>query len=247
MTRRRKVPTPTTDGHPGASASGPIGIRTALVIHSRWTAISTATPRTSFRSDPTLTPPYAVATPNHVPAYGGDINARWSRELGDDSRFSVQSYFDMDDRETLALGDRRDTFDIEAQYETPQLGWNKIVAGVLYRYSYEWLTPTPFITFRADQRADNLYSAALCRTRLRSIPAIGFSPSVRNSSTMISRVSSSSRAAVCNGRTIFRWRGHRYRARCGHRRPWSRIWTSSSTALSCRPSFLPSPFRWSWN
>jgi iron complex outermembrane receptor protein len=111
-----------------------------------------------LRSVPTLAPPYALVQQDNVSASGANLHGRWNRELGDDSRLSLESYVDFTRRNQFTLKDERTTFDVEGQYELPAWDWQKLIVGGLYRYSVDALTATPVITFTKGTRGDNLVS-----------------------------------------------------------------------------------------
>ncbi len=111
-----------------------------------------------LRSVPLLMPPYAEVEDESVSASGANLNGHWSHEFGDDSRLTVESYIDLTQRRQITLKDERSTFDTEAQYELPAWDWQKLMVGVLYRYSVDALTATPIITFAKGTRGDQLVS-----------------------------------------------------------------------------------------
>jgi iron complex outermembrane receptor protein len=111
-----------------------------------------------LRSVPQFTPPYVVVEDENISASGTNLHGHWTHELGDDSRFSVESYVDLTRRRQITLKDERSTFDIEAQYELPAWDWQKIIVGGLYRYTVDALTATPIITFAKGTRGDQLVS-----------------------------------------------------------------------------------------
>jgi iron complex outermembrane receptor protein len=99
-----------------------------------------------LRSVPRLTPPFAVVQHEDITAYGGHLLARWNRELGPDSRFSLQTYLDYTVRDQLPLFLRRTIFDLDAQYELPTFSGNKVIVGAEYRTEHDRFTYTPIIT-----------------------------------------------------------------------------------------------------
>jgi len=111
-----------------------------------------------LRSVPQLAPPYAVTTNESVSSSGANLHGKWSRELGDDSRFTLESYVDLTRRTQFTLKDERSTVDVEGQYELPDWGWQKVIVGGLYRYTVDALTASPIITFTKGTRADELVS-----------------------------------------------------------------------------------------
>jgi iron complex outermembrane receptor protein len=111
-----------------------------------------------LRSVPLLTPPYAVTENESVSASGANLHGRWSRELGDDSRFTLESYVDLTRRDQFTLKDERSIVDVEGQYELPAWGRQKLIMGGLYRYTVDALTASPIVTFAKGTRADELIS-----------------------------------------------------------------------------------------
>jgi iron complex outermembrane receptor protein len=111
-----------------------------------------------FHSIPQLTAPYAVTALEHDSAEGGNVLARWTRDLNEGSSLSVQAYVDLVSRDQFTLGNDRSVFDIEAQYDLPKIDAHEIIVGAHYRYSDEELTPSDVITFAKSARHDQLIS-----------------------------------------------------------------------------------------
>jgi iron complex outermembrane receptor protein len=106
-----------------------------------------------IRIDPAL-----VTNIEHVHATGWNMLGRWTRELPQDSRLSIQSYIDYTYRDQLLIADQRTTYDFDAQYELPSVGRHKIIAGGKYRLSMDKLIPSPFITTVTSNRNDQTLS-----------------------------------------------------------------------------------------
>lgn len=106
-----------------------------------------------LRTVPLFVAPFNVVEMEDITAQGGNLLGRWNRDLGDDSRLTVQSYFDYTQRDQLTLADKRTTFDFDAQYELPSFAWNKAIIGVRYRYTSDELDLTPIIF--ADKTTDS--------------------------------------------------------------------------------------------
>lgn len=111
-----------------------------------------------YRSVPQITPPYAVVQPETITANGGNLLARWNRELGEDSRFAVQAYVDRTHRRQLTIDDKRTTVDVDAQYEFPAWDRHKIIAGGRYRFSDDSLEGSSIISFTNATRSDQVVS-----------------------------------------------------------------------------------------
>jgi iron complex outermembrane recepter protein len=86
---------------------------------------------------------------------GGNLLARWNRDLGAGSALEVQAYYDRADRSALGVDDSLETFDIEAQHTLPLGTRHEIVWGGGYR-----LTEDEFINrlnpFVLDPQSDTV-------------------------------------------------------------------------------------------
>jgi len=100
-----------------------------------------------YRITSAFTAPFSPLALERLDARGGNMLGRWTRTLSDDSKFTLQSYADYTYRDQLLLKDERSTFDVDAQYELPQLDRHKVTIGGGYRYSVDGLTGTPLISF----------------------------------------------------------------------------------------------------
>jgi iron complex outermembrane receptor protein len=114
-----------------------------------------------LRSVPQVTAPYAVVQEENIVASGGNILGRWSRQIGMDSAVSVQAYYDTTSRDQIPLHDLRNTLDVDAQYELPQIGPHKVTLGGAYRYTHDKLTFTPVIDSANPALSENLFSGFL--------------------------------------------------------------------------------------
>jgi iron complex outermembrane receptor protein len=112
----------------------------------------------NLRGVPQLTPPYSVVNEDNITAEGGNVSGRWTRGFKDNGQLTVQAYLDLTRRGQLSLGDKRTTFDIDAQYRLPAWRRHDLIAGVRYRLSDEELTPSAIITFADGKRHDQLFS-----------------------------------------------------------------------------------------
>lgn len=94
-----------------------------------------------------------------IDATGWNVLGRWKRELGDDSRLTVQSYADYTYRSQMLLTDQRTTYDLDTQYELSPMGWHKVIVGAGCRLSDDTLTVSPFVTTTNAARNDQLFSS----------------------------------------------------------------------------------------
>jgi iron complex outermembrane receptor protein len=89
---------------------------------------------------------------------GGNLLARWRRELSGGSDFQVQAYYDRTYRLGPQLGETRNTFDFDAIHHFV-LNRNEIVWGLGTRWSPSDVIQTvATVDFVPHHQADNLYS-----------------------------------------------------------------------------------------
>lgn len=98
------------------------------------------------------------------PVSGGDVLARWSRDISrkrdNSSNFYVQGYIDRTVREGLILGARQNTFNLDAVYQLQANARNTIILGAGYRNNPTDFTPhNPFVDFLPHQQNYTLYNA----------------------------------------------------------------------------------------
>lgn len=105
-----------------------------------------------------LTAPFSIVESEDITAEGGNVLARWTRETGNGGRLTAQSYVDLTRRDQLTLGDRRTTFDVDAQYEFPHWRRQSIVAGFRYRTTNDDIRQTPIITSSSSSHSEQLFS-----------------------------------------------------------------------------------------
>jgi len=103
--------------------------------------------------------PHTQLDLEELDAHGGNMLGRWNRTFSEDSKFTLQSYVDYTSRDQLVLRDKRATFDIDAQYEFPQMDRHKIIIGGGYRYSHDNLTGSQFVTFTDIGENTNILSS----------------------------------------------------------------------------------------
>jgi iron complex outermembrane receptor protein len=125
---------------------------------------------------PVAVPPYTLIREPETESSGGNLLARWSRELSATSRFTFQAYVDHTRRDEPALVEEtRDTFDLDFQHAFAPASRHDVVWGLGYRVTRD--DTEPGLTGAADpsSRTDDLFSAffqddiALVADRLRLI------------------------------------------------------------------------------
>ena len=107
----------------------------------------------SFTSPPT------ALVDNRFDVSGGNLLMRWSRELSEDSGFSLQVYYDHTNRESDIVDLRRDTMDVDFQHNLPLSERNELIWGMGYRYSASDITSGPVLGFYPENRDTQLFSA----------------------------------------------------------------------------------------
>lgn len=84
---------------------------------------------------------------------GGNLLAAWSRELGNDSRFALRTYYDYASRDDpVGFVDRVGTLDVEGQYDMRPLQSHRISIGAGYRRADDRTEPSTQIRFIPQDR-----------------------------------------------------------------------------------------------
>jgi len=112
-----------------------------------------------YRNAPSLSPPYGSIVREDINAEGGNILARWTRDLDNEARLTAQAYLDITRREQFTLADKRTTFDLDLQYEFPTFGAHDLIAGVRYRHTEDEVIETEIIRSGDDVHTLRLLSA----------------------------------------------------------------------------------------
>lgn len=90
---------------------------------------------------------------------GGNLLARWRRDLNSGSDLQVQAYYDRTSRFGRQLGDVRNTFDIDLLHHVATLPRQDIIWGLGGRWSpSEFFQTFPTVEFVPHNKADNIYS-----------------------------------------------------------------------------------------
>ncbi len=106
-----------------------------------------------------LSPPYASLQQESIIAEGANLLGRWTREMDNEARLTAQAYVDLTRRNQALLEDRRTSFDLDVQYEFPDLDAHDLIAGVRYRHSTDVVTETEVITSPQRKHRTELVSA----------------------------------------------------------------------------------------
>ncbi len=90
---------------------------------------------------------------------GGNLLGRWERTFDDESSFSLQLYYDRQERKTEVLESDVDTFDIDFQHQFDFGTRHEIIWGLGYRLINDRFDNTFHSSFDPDTDLLNLYSA----------------------------------------------------------------------------------------
>lgn len=92
------------------------------------------------------TPPFTSIFDENARVTGGNLLWRMTRDLGDNSDWSLQAYYDRTEREFVQSGfeEIRDTFDIDFQHHFEPFENHSVIWGASYRHSRDGITNLPF-------------------------------------------------------------------------------------------------------
>ncbi|WP_052808009.1 TonB-dependent receptor plug domain-containing protein [Methyloterricola oryzae] len=110
---------------------------------------------------PQLTAPYSLHlhdTPNMA---GANLLGRWQKALGIGEDISLQVFYDHTVRNESFIDERRDTVDVDFQHHLPFGEWHDVIWGLGYRYTYDRIPGSPYVSFGQPGRGINLYSGFL--------------------------------------------------------------------------------------
>jgi iron complex outermembrane receptor protein len=89
---------------------------------------------------------------------GFNILCRWQQNLAN-SNLILQAYYDHTERQELALGEKRNTFDIDFQYKLQHHENQEFIWGLAYRYTADDIKNSQTWNYDPKKRQDNLFSA----------------------------------------------------------------------------------------
>jgi iron complex outermembrane receptor protein len=91
---------------------------------------------------------------------GGNLLARWQRDLDGGAGVRVQAYYDRTNRDAIHFGETRDTFDVDFLHHAPLGRRHHVSWGAGARLSpTDFTTLYPALTFTPEDRAHRLVSA----------------------------------------------------------------------------------------
>lgn len=92
---------------------------------------------------------------------GGNLLARWTHTISDESSWSLQAYYDRTYRDAVIFRETRDTADVDFQHRFPILSWNDLMWGFGYRWTQDQTRETDNFDVSMDpaDRSTQLFSA----------------------------------------------------------------------------------------
>lgn len=104
-------------------------------------------------------PPFTVNRKYSTDLSGGNIVLRYNRAFSENSQLRLQAYYDRTERDSINFGERRDTFDFEAQHRYAASSTHDIVYGANYRVSYDDVGESLGVQFDDLHRSDHPITA----------------------------------------------------------------------------------------
>jgi len=100
-------------------------------------------------------------TPEEMQVQGFNVLNRWRRVIDDDTDWSFQVYYDVNDRAETVLFQHVEVFDVDFQHRFPLGRRNNLIWGLCYRRVKDFLEPSspPAILFFPPDATRSLYSA----------------------------------------------------------------------------------------
>ena len=103
-------------------------------------------------------PPYDYLVPSRTDITGSNLIFRWQNKLSDSSSFTLQAYYDHDERNMLIMPQTFDNFDIDFQHRFTLGSMQDIVWGAGYRFGNIKLISSSTLAFPERSNQTNLYS-----------------------------------------------------------------------------------------
>jgi iron complex outermembrane recepter protein len=108
------------------------------------------------------TPPSTAFSQNRdteTTVSGGNILARWQRNLQGSDSLSLQLYYDHNQRNMIVLPQKLDTLDLDFQHRFSTFAGQDIVWGLGYRFGHYDVSNTPTLSFLKQEESNHLFSA----------------------------------------------------------------------------------------
>jgi iron complex outermembrane recepter protein len=97
--------------------------------------------------------------PTNYRVAGGDLLGRWEHTLANDSKLTLQTYWDHTVRDIVILRDRQDIFDVDVQHQFALGDRQTVVWGGGYRLTSDHVGNSFDVALDPTHRSTNLFSA----------------------------------------------------------------------------------------
>lgn len=104
-----------------------------------------------------LLPPYYQMVEDTTDVSGGNLTGAWRHTLSPSSGFTLQAYFDWNERDEAMVDQSDDTFDVDFQHHI-NLGRHDVIWGLGYRHITTEIEGVIISNATPRKRDDNLYS-----------------------------------------------------------------------------------------
>jgi len=105
-----------------------------------------------------LTPPYMSTVDDSVDLSGQNLSIRWRRDITETSGIALQAYFDRTKRDTLLLGETRNTYDLDFQHHFRLNGNHNVMWGLGYRRTGDKTDGSYSVSLVPSDREDDILS-----------------------------------------------------------------------------------------
>ncbi len=119
-------------------------------------------------------PPFSTPLDEDILFSGGNVLLRWNHHVSEDSKFTLQTYYDRTERDEFAFEENRDTFDIDLQHGFKLLRIHDVTWGLGYHFTADdfegakinvfdqqtfQIVRKDFVSLADTRRNDELFSA----------------------------------------------------------------------------------------
>lgn len=113
---------------------------------------------TTFRL-PVLSPPYFQNIDVEDDIWGVNLLTKWDHTISDQSDFSIQFFYDKNVRDSIVVGEDRDTVDLEFQHRYDFANAHELIWGMGYRFSTDDVSDSLSLQFRPQQKEHHLFQS----------------------------------------------------------------------------------------
>lgn len=113
---------------------------------------------TTFRL-PILPSPYFQNIDVEDDIWGFNILSKWEHQVSDQSDYHLQFYYDKNVRDSIVIGEDRDTVDLEFQHHYDFDNAHDLVWGLGYRFTTDDISDSLSARFRPQQRDRHLFQS----------------------------------------------------------------------------------------